>query len=50
MHRDAVWQHSSNSNIKILHKYIAHFLLNPSDFSTDVVFENLWIVFANYLF
>ena len=50
MHRAAVWQHSSNSNIKIVHNSIAHFLRNPSDFSTNVVFENLWIVFANYLF
>ena len=44
---------SSNSNIKIVHNSIEHFLRNPSDFSSDVVFENLcclWIVFINSAF
>ena len=44
---------SSNSNIKIVHNSIEHFFQNPSDFSSDVVFENLcclWIVFINSVF
>ena len=44
---------SSNSNIKIAHNCIEHFLWNLSDFSSDVVFENLcclWIVFINSVF
>ena len=32
MHRAAVWQHSSNTNNKIVHNSIEHFLCNPSDF------------------
>ena len=47
MHRAAVWQHSSNSNIKIVHNSIEHFLWNPSDFSSDDVLACLWIVFTN---
>ena len=44
---------SSNSNIKIAHNCIEHFLWNLSGFSSDVVFENLcclWIVFINSVF
>ena len=44
---------SSNSNIKIAYKSIEHFLWNLSDFSSDVVLENLsclWIVFINSVF
>ena len=50
MHRAAVWQHSSNSNIKIVHNSIGHFLWNPSDISSDDVFSCLWIVFTNSVF
>ena len=50
MHRAAVWQHSSNSNIKIVHNSINHFLWNPSDFSSDDVLSCLWIVFTNSVF
>ena len=50
MHRAAVWQHSSNSNIKIVHNSIEHFLWNPSDFSSDDVLSCLWIVFTNSFF
>ena len=46
MHHTVVWQHSSNSNIKIVHNSIEHFLWNPSDFSSDVLVW-LWIVFTN---
>ena len=35
MHRTAVWQHSSNLNIKIVHNSFEHFLWNSSDFSSD---------------
>ena len=35
MHRAALWQHSSNSNNKIVHNSIEHFLWNQSDFSSD---------------
>ena len=44
---------SSNSNVKIAHNCIGHFLWNMSDFSSGVVFENfcsIWIVFINYVF
>ena len=45
---------SSNSNIKIVHNSIHHFLWNLSDFSSsDVVFESLccvWIIFINSIF
>ena len=50
MHCAAVWQHSSNSNIKIVHNSIEHFLWNPSDFSSDDVLSCLWIVFTNSVF
>ena len=50
MHRTAVWQHSSNSNIKIAHNSIEHFLWNPSDFFSDDVLSCLWIIFKNSLF
>ena len=44
---------SSNSNIKIFCNSIEDFLWNPSDFSSDVIFENLcflWIVFIKSVF
>ena len=44
---------SSNSNIKVIPNSIEHFLWSPSDFSSDVVFENLcclWIVSINSVF
>ena len=50
MHRTAVWQHSSNLNIKIVLKSIEHFLWNPSDFFSDDVLFCLWIVFTNSVF
>ena len=50
MHRAAVWQHSSNLNIKIIHNSIKHFLWIPSDFSSDDVLSCLWIVFTNSVF
>ena len=50
MHRAAVWQHSSNSNIKIVHNSVEHFLWNPSDFFSDDVLCYLWIVFTNSIF
>ena len=50
MHRAAVWQHSSNSNIKIVYNFIEHFLWNRSDFSSDNVLSCLWIVFTNSVF
>ena len=50
MHRAAVWQHSSNSNIKIVHNSINNFLWNPSDFSSDDVLCCLRIVFKNSVF
>ena len=43
----------SNSNIKIVHNSTEHFSWNLSDFSSDVLFENLcclWIVFINSVF
>ena len=46
----AVWQHSSKSNIKIVHNSFEHFLWNPSDFSSDDVLSCLWIVFSNSAF
>ena len=53
-HPAAVWQDSSNSNIKIVHNSIHHFLWNLPDFSfSDVVFESLcgvWIIFINSIF
>ena len=50
MHRAAVWQHSSNSNIKIVHNSIEHFLWNSSDFFSDDVLSCLWVVFINSVF
>ena len=50
MHRTAVWQYSSNSDIKIVHISIEHFLRNPSDFFSDDVLSCLWIVFTNAVF
>ena len=50
MHHAAVWQHSSNSNIKIVHNSIEHFLWNPSDFSSDDVLSCLRIVFTSSVF
>ena len=35
MRRAAVWQYSSNSNIKIVHNSIEYSLWNPSDFFSD---------------
>ena len=50
MHRAAVWQHSSNSNNKIVHNSIEHFLRNLSDFFSDDVLSCLRIVFTNSTF
>ena len=50
MHHTPVWQHSSNSNIKIFHNSIEHFLWNPSDFFSDDVLSCLGIVFRNSVF
>ena len=50
MHRAAVWQHRSSSNIKIVHSFIVHFLWNQSDFSSDDVLCCLWLVFTNSVF
>ena len=50
MHSAAVWQHSSNSNIKIVNNSIEHILWNPSGFSSDDVLSCLWIVFTNSIF
>ena len=47
MHRAAVWQHRSNSNIKFVHNSIEDFLWNSSDFSSDDVLFCLRIVFTN---
>ena len=46
----AVWQHSSNSNIKIVRTSIEHFLWNPSDFFSGDVLSCLRIVFTNSVF
>ena len=50
MYRAAVWQHSSNSNLNIVHNSIEHFLWNSSDFSSDDVLLCLWIIFKNSVF
>ena len=50
MHRAAVWQHSSNSNIKTVHNSIEHFLWNQSDCSSDDVLSCLWILSTNSVF
>ena len=50
---DTLLHDNSNSNIKIVNNSIYHFLWNPTDFSSDIVFENLsclWIVFINSVF
>ena len=50
MYCAAVWQHSSNSNIKIVHNSIEHFLWNPSDSFSDDVLSCLWNAFTNSVF
>ena len=50
MHPAAAWQHSSNSNIKIVHNSIEHFLWNSSGFFSDDVLSCLWVVFTNSVF
>ena len=50
MHCAAVRQHSNNSNNKIVHNSIEHFLCNLSDFFSDDVLSCLWIVFTNSVF
>ena len=45
MHHAVVWQHRSNSNIKIVHNSIDHFLWNTSDFCSDDALSCFWIVF-----
>ena len=45
MNHAAVWQYSSNSNIKIVHNSIENFLWNPSDFSSGDVLSCLRIFF-----
>ena len=47
---ESIMFYSSNSNIKIVHNSIEHFLWNPSDFSSDDVLSCLWIVFTNSAF
>ena len=41
---------SSNSNNKIVHNSIEHFLCNPFDFFSDDVLSCLWIVFTSSIF
>ena len=50
MHRTAVRQHISNSNIKIVDISIEHFLWNPFDFFSDDVLSCLWIGFTDTVF
>ena len=50
MHCAAVWQHSSNLVIKVVHNSFEHFLWNQFDFSFDNVLSCLWIVFRNSVF
>ena len=50
MHRAAVWQHSNNSNIKIVDISIEHLLWNPSDFRSKDVLSGLWIIFTKSIF
>ena len=50
MHRAAVWKHSSNSNIKIVHNSIEHFLWNSANLFSDDVLSYLWVVFTNSAF
>ena len=46
----AVWQHSNNWTIKVVHNSIEHFLCNPSDLFSDDVLSCLRIVFTNSVF
>ena len=46
----AVWQQSSNSNIKTVHNSIEDFFWSPSDFFSDDVPSCLWFVFTNSIF
>ena len=50
IHCAAVWQHSSNSNIKIVRSFIEHFLWNQSDLYFDDALSCLWINFTNSVF
>ena len=50
MRRAVGWQHCSNSNIKIVHNSIEHFLWNSSDFFSDDVLSCLWVFFTNSAF
>ena len=50
MHHAAVWQHSSNSNFKIVHNFTENFLWNPSNIFSGDVLSCLWIVFTNSVF
>ena len=50
MHRAAVWQHSRNSNNKIVHNSIEDFLCNSSDFFSDDNLSCLWVAFTNSVF
>ena len=47
MHRAALRQQCSNSNIKFVDSSIEHFLWNPSDFSSNGALFSMWIVFTN---
>ena len=42
--------YEQNSNNKVFHNSIEHFLYNPSDFFSDDVLSCLWIVFTNSVF
>ena len=42
--------YEQNSNNKIVHNSIEHFLCNPSDFFSDDALSCLWIVFTNSVF
>ena len=42
--------YEQNSNNKVFHNSIEHFLYNPSDFFSDDVLSCLWIVFTNSIF
>ena len=39
-----------NTNIKIVHNSVEHFLWNPSDFFSDDVLSYQWIAFTNSVF
>ena len=47
MHRAALWQQSSNTNIKIVDTSIEHFVWNPFDFSSNGALFSMWIVSTN---